>query len=424
MSVFDHIRALVRGIVQGGYHERSTANASFVAGVERLARADQRIVVLPEQLDADPWILNTQSGIVDLRTGAVRPHDPDALCTKITNAPVDEAQGAELWATFIHDITQGDAELASYLQRVAGYAATGVTSEDILVYLFGGGTNGKSSFIEAIAHALGNYAKAFSADVLMTSRGERHPTELAQFRGVRLAYTSEPTAGAAWNDARIKSLTGDATISARVMRSDHFEFSRSHKTAVLGNHLPRLDDVTEAIRRRMQVVPFRAVFKVQAGAGMRERLKAEAGGAILAWIVQGAAQWNLLGTAPPESVRALTDDYLAAQDDIGRWLNERCERIATAKERSSHLYENYKSWCKDQGVSPKSNPKLSEYLLGAFNREKGRDANVYVGLKLKRCGGCGDSSHFDRTRADTHTSEMGEPSTSSTTRTELVEEDA
>jgi putative DNA primase/helicase len=203
-------------------------------------------------------MLNTQSGIVDLRTGTVRPHDPDALCTKITNAQLDEAQGAELWSTFLRDITQGDAELANYLQRVAGYAATGVTSEDILVYLFGGGANGKSSFIEAVAHALGNYAKPFSADVLMTSRGERHPTELAQFRGVRLAYTSEPAAGA--EDDRGSKATGDATISARVMRSDHFEFSRSTRPP-LSNHLPRLDDVTEAIRRRMQVVPFRAVFR-------------------------------------------------------------------------------------------------------------------------------------------------------------------
>ena len=120
------------------------------------------------------------------------------------------------------DITLGDTALAEYLQRVAGYCATGVTTEDVLAYLFGIGANGKGSFAEAIAAALGDYAKVFAPEVLMESKGERHPTELAQFLGVRFALTSEPSSGAVWNDSRIKALTGDATISARFMRADNF----------------------------------------------------------------------------------------------------------------------------------------------------------------------------------------------------------
>ena len=72
--------------------------------------------------------------------------------------------------------------------------------------------------------ALGDYARVFPAEVLMEAQGERHPTELAQFMGVRFALTSEPASSATWNDSRIKSLTGDATISARFMRGDFFEF--------------------------------------------------------------------------------------------------------------------------------------------------------------------------------------------------------
>lgn len=383
--VYERIRELVRATVEGGKAERSTANASFIGGIERLLRTDQRLTVLPEQLDADPWLLNTQTGIVDLRTGIVRAHDPAALCTKITAARVDATEGAELWAAFLHDITQGDAELCAYLQRVAGYCTTGTTPEDVLVYLFGIGANGKGSFAEALAHALGDYAKMFPAEVLMEAKGERHPTDLAQFMGVRLALTSEPGSGATWNDSRVKSLTGDTVISARFMRGDFFTFERTHKTIVLGNHMPRLTEVTHAIRRRVQMVPFRAVFEqTPGGAGMRERLKAEASGAILAWAVEGARLWKSAGTSPPQCVRDLTDEYLSDQDLIGQWLAEKCERDAKAFERSSDLHRSYAGWCEGQGLRAKSNVALSASLVSAgFRKRATMVGKVFDGLRLK-----------------------------------------
>src|SRR5689334_9467804 len=83
--------------------------------------------------------------------------------------------------------------------------ATGVIPEDVLVFLYGLGSNGKTSWAEAIAHALGDYARVFPPEVLMESKGERHPTEIAQFMGVRFALTSEPPSSATWSDSRIKS---------------------------------------------------------------------------------------------------------------------------------------------------------------------------------------------------------------------------
>ncbi len=383
-NVYALIRDMIRVRVAGTKHERCTASASYVGGVERLARFDQSLVVLPEQLDSDPWALNTQDGIVDLRTGKTRPHYPADLCTRITAAGLDAAQGAELWARFLADITKGNADLAAYLQRVAGYFATGVVNEDVLVYLFGVGANGKSSWAEAVAHTLGDYAKVFPAEVLMESKGERHPTDLAQFIGVRFALTSEPASGSTWNDSRIKSLTGDATISARFMRGDFFEFQRSHKTMVVGNHMPRLSDVTHAIKRRVQMVPFRAVFQPQPGLGMRERLKAEAGGAILAWIVEGARHWQAAGTAPPAVVTNLTNEYLSEQDVIGQWMKDRCILDAKATERSSVLHRDYADWCEQQGYPPKSNLALSTHLVSAgFHKVSNMIGRVFHGIKLR-----------------------------------------
>jgi putative DNA primase/helicase len=382
-AVFALIRAIVREAVGGTKHERRLATANTIAGVERLARYDQSVVIQPDALDADPWLLNTQSGIVNLRDGSKVPHDPAALMTRITAAAPVDAEGEALWSRFLADITQGDTEMSAYLQRLAGYCATGATSEDILPYLFGVGSNGKSSFAEALTAALGDYALVFAPEVMMETRGERHPTELAQFMGVRLALCSEPSSSATWNDSRVKSLTGDATISARFMRGDNFTFRRAHKTIVIGNHMPKLNAVTPAIRRRMQMVPFRAVFAPLAGKGMRERLQEKTLGAVLAWAIKGTVEWTSHGTSPPASVRLLTDEYLADEDGFGHWLEECCIHEETGMERSSDLHRNYQSWCDRNGARPESNALLSRYLVGSgFSRKRTMVGRCFYGLRL------------------------------------------
>lgn len=386
--VWERIRLLARESCVGKKNEARTANSRFISGVEHLLRTDQSMVMLPNAFDADPWILNTQSGIVDLKTGELLEHDPRYLCTKITRAEFKDNEGLELWLDFLADVTQGDTDLASYLQRLAGYCATGSITEDILVFIFGPGGNGKGTFAEAIAHVLGSYAKMFSPDVLVETQGNRHPTELAQFLGARFALTSEPPSNATWNDSRVKSLTGDSTINARFMGGNFFDFERTHKTMILGNHMPRLNEVSASIRRRVQVVPFRAVFENSVGDGMRERLKREAGGAILSWIIGGAKAWAKEGTKPPRAVAELTSEYISDQDLIGQWLQERTERAVETKfERSGDLHKNYSNWCEGQGYRPKSNLKLSEYLSSAgYLKKVTAIGRVFAGIQIKYTG--------------------------------------
>lgn len=135
------------------------------------------------------------------------------------------------------------------------------------------------------------------------------------------------------------------------------------------------------------MVPFRAVFETSAGHGMRERLKQEALPAILAWIVAGAAEWQAVGTKPPQCVRDLTADYLDEQDVVGQWLDERCERQPDAVERSGDLHKDYAQWCDGQGIRPWSNKALSEHLRSAgFEKKATMVGKCFHGLKLKPAG--------------------------------------
>jgi len=148
--------------------------------------------------------------------------------------------------------------------------------------------------------------------------------------------------------------------------------------------MPRLNAVTQAIRRRMQMVPFRAVFAASPGVGIRERLKQEALGAVLAWAIVGTAQWLSLGTSPPEAVRLLTEEYLGEEDSFGQWLADKCLRDETGFERSSDLHRSYRSWCEKSGVRPESNALLSRYLVGiGFSKERTMVGRCFRGLRLR-----------------------------------------
>ncbi|GIK88051.1 MAG: hypothetical protein BroJett026_35320 [Betaproteobacteria bacterium] len=408
--VAEEIRRMIREITVMGEVDRSQVSTSQVSAVEKMARNDPRLLVEQDQLDADHLLLNTPSGLVDLRTGLCRPSDPEALCTKLTSAAWCPGEGEEIWKKFLREITQGDQEIEHYLQRAFGYASTGETREHVLICLHGDGSNGKSTFVEAIAHALGAYARPFAPEVLMESRVERHQTEIAQFDGMRLAYTSEPASSSTWNDSRIKSLTGDAVISARRMRQDQTSFPRTHKTVVLCNRLPRLSDTSHAIRRRVHVVDFNAVFETAPGESIGDKLKRECGGAILAWLAAGAREWMRAGTAPPACVVARSAEYVDQHDAVNRWARARCEPRPGGFEASAKLYGDFERWRAAAGEVYLSMKAFSMRLARIYEKGETSRANGFRGIALVE-EGCGGSTDCDRLHHSSTTSEFEQPST-------------
>jgi putative DNA primase/helicase len=210
---------------------RKVASAQTRAAVVSLAGEDRRLVATIEQWDADPWLLNTPDGVVDLHTGKLREHRREDYMTKQT--AVSPAGDCPMWKKFLSEITDGDGELQRYLQRIAGYCLTGTTHEQELFFFYGSGGNGKGVWVLTIAGILHNYHRASSIETFTVARTERHPTELAGLVGARLVTASETEEGRRWSESRIKELTGNDKITARFMRQDFFDFFPAVQVAVL-----------------------------------------------------------------------------------------------------------------------------------------------------------------------------------------------
>lgn len=238
-----------------------------------------------------------------------------------------------------------DAELIAYLQRLAGYWLTGITREHAIVFLHGQGGNGKSVFLDTLLYVLGDYGRTAPMSVFLASGRNEHPTELAGLQGARLVAANETNISGAWNEARLKSLSGGDRIAARFIRGNYYEYTPQFKLLLVGNVKPTFAGVDAAMRRRLHLVSFDHTPPVP-DRELLEKLKGEAPG-ILAWMIEGCVAWQKEGLNPPLSILKATTEYLDDQDTLGRWLSDECNLGEKLSASSTELYASYKRWCEE-----------------------------------------------------------------------------
>jgi putative DNA primase/helicase len=365
---------------------RSCLSAAGTTGITRQAQSDARIVAPFDALDADPWALNTPNGIIDLRTGRLGPSNPDALCTRSTAVPYDDAADLSRWLEFLTDTFGGDQDLISYLQRLVGYSAVGLVGPHVLPFAHGSGGNGKGVFLEALAGVLGDYATTAPNGFLMQQPFPGHETELARLAGARMVICSEVNEDDKFDEAKVKALTGGDSVTARFMRQDHFTFRPTHQLWLMGNHQPAVRAGGRSFWRRLRLVPFeREVPDDKMVDDLQGILVRDHGPALLAWIAAGAAAYHAGGLREPEKVKVATAEYAHDQDTVARFVEECC-RIGGGDHvtiKMSKLREAYEAWCGAEGVKPVTAKRLGMDLQKVgVTRPRNMTARSYGNIAL------------------------------------------
>ncbi|MDA0652759.1 MAG: phage/plasmid primase, P4 family [Proteobacteria bacterium] len=374
LAVFDRVRGLCR--------RHGPARAATVAAVETLSRSDRRMAATTGQWDVESFWLNTPVEMIDLKSGNRYRHDPEKYCSKIT--AISAHGGCALWIKFLAEITAGDQELVDYLQRLSGYCLSGSTREHALFFLYGTGANGKSVFINTISGILGDYHRTAPIETFTQSKNDRHPTELAMLQGARLVTATETEQGRPWAESKVKALTGGDPIAARFMQKDFFEYIPIFKLLIAGNHKPRLTSVDEAIRRRMNLIPFSVTVPAEKrDEELPAKLKAEWCG-ILQWMVEGCLAWQEQGLNPPTVVRDATSEYLDTQDAFSQWVDECCEPVSYSFEKQSDLFKSWKKWAEERGLESGTLNDLKDKLSVKFawKRQAGTGQRGFDGIRL------------------------------------------
>lgn len=381
-NIRDFLRLRSRNDAPDEATRKRLRSAQTVAAVERLCQSEPKWATTLDMWDADPWALCTPGGVVDLRTGSLQPSNPAQLNMKQT--AVTPGGECPQWLEFLRVVTDGDGELADFLQRVAGYALTGSTREHALFFAYGTGRNGKGVFKDTLAGILGDYSTTAPMESFTETRGEHHPTDLAGLVGARLVSASETEEGRRWNESRIKALTGGDTISARFMRGDFFEFQPTFKLFIAGNHRPRLQSVDEAMRARLHLIPFTVTIPPERrDLDLAEKLRAEWPG-ILNWMIAGCLDYQSRGLAPPARVRAATADYFGVQDVFGAWLAESCEQGPDKWDPPSRLFASWKRYAEDSRERVGRQAEFTDRMEAAgFSQGRNAGGRFWRGIAAK-----------------------------------------
>lgn len=375
---------------------QSTGTKKTIDAVLGLTRTEPGINVSLAEFDAQPWLLNVENGVVDLRTGGITPHDPNLRLTQLAAVKYEPNARSELWERFVREVTCGDEEIARFLQQSFGIALTGDVSDEVLHCHNGSGCNGKSTALEAMRAMMGDYAAVAPPNLFTARNFDSHPTDIASLHGKRFVTAIEQEANRALREALVKSLTGGDTIRTRRMREDFWEMRPTWHIHIAYNRAPRLSGTDDGIRRRLRVVPWAASFKDRPDHTVKDRLlgTAERPG-ILAWCIDGLRQRLAAGRLEsPQAVMIATDDYIDDEDLVGRFVADCCSTDdPRAEAEIRETLAAFKQWMQADGTPRQVVDTYTANMLGRELARRGfgkrrpdhgphRKRTVYVGLRL------------------------------------------
>jgi len=344
LSIFDEAKAAAdpdRQKALASWAVKSQSRYALAAMVD-LARPDLAVNV--SALDADPFAFNVLNGTIDLKTGELRPHDPDDLLTCLAPVRFDPAAKCPLWDAFLDRIMDHNTALIGYLQRRAGMCLTADISEQSLWMDHGGGANGKSVHLDTLTGLMGDYAGEAPPDLLLMRNNPEHPTEIADLCGRRLVVASETDEGRRLRVQLVKRLTGNSRLKARYMRGDYFEFPRTHKLILATNNRPIIKETTLAIWRRIKLVPFGVtVPPEEQDRHLTEKLAKERPG-ILNWAIKGCLAWQRDGMNEPAEVLTATAAYQSEQDPLADFFDTACIFASHVEAPRADLFACYAAW--------------------------------------------------------------------------------
>jgi len=372
--------------------------AVMVRNMVSLASSDPRVVVPMGELDKHSHLLGVGNGAVDLTTGALLPPDREHWITTITPVEYDPEATCPLFEQTVRDVFHGDNDMVAFFQRVVGYSILGQPKEDVMVIPYGAGSNGKSTVLGAIRHALGEHARAASADTFLATGGPGNSAgsareDILRLRGARFVYVGEPDEGSELREGLIKSMTGGDPMPARGLWSKvTVEVVPTWVAFMPTNHRPIVKGDDHAIWRRLLPVPFTRNFdkdkQVKKDPQRAEKLEAEAAG-ILRWCVDGALAYQIEGLNPPAKVRAAHDEYRQDMDLLAEWLDTCCEVGPGFAASSSALWNSWEYFARNRGELRfiPSSKSLGRRLLSrgfaAVRDSHGLRGRGFVGLRVR-----------------------------------------
>lgn len=315
---------------------KSMLSGNALAQILKLCRGIEPLYQRYEDFDTDRDVLNCQNGLLDLRTGNLEPHSYKQLTTKIAYVEFDPNAIHKDWDKALEAIP---ADVMDWAQIRYGQGITGhMPSDDRLIIEHGRGSNGKSTIVDAISGALGDYYRLVSNKILLASDRDGVPTEFMDLKGLRFAQLEETPEARRLDVNKMKQTVGTSQITARYMRQDSITFDTTHSMFITTNNVPVVNETDEGSWRRLALFKYPYTFRTNpediktewdrlGEEGLKQRVKMDKGvhQAALAWLVRGAVAWyenDCIMPPLPHRIQRDTDEWRKSSDLVMIFVDE------------------------------------------------------------------------------------------------------
>ena len=359
-----------------------------------ISDAESVYPIAMSEFDKNIYYLNCENGTLDLRTGEFHEHNPEDKLTKMAGAAYDPSATSDRFLRFVNEVMSNDADKAVFMQKTLGYGLTGDTRYECMFFYYGATTrNGKGTLMESTLNVMGDYGITVRPETIAAKPtcNSQNPTEdIARLAGVRFANISEPRRGLVLNEAQIKIMTGNDTLNARFLHENSFDFKPQFKLYVNTNYLPAITDMTLFSSGRIVIIPFDRHFEEwEQDQNLKyEFSKPMVKSAILNWLIEGYTLLLKEGLAQPVSVKAAIQAYEHESDKIRLFADECLEEQDGNEVRTSSVYQEYRSWCSENGCYPENSRNFNQALrsIGTIVRKRpkggGEKTTVLIGYRL------------------------------------------
>lgn len=347
--------------------------------------AEPHVPVTPEEMDADPYLLNFRNGTLDLRSFELMPHSSERMITKLVHTDYVLKARCPRFDLFVERIL---GPLSGYVQKAIGYSLTGITSEKAVFLCYGKTNSGKTTFLELFRHLFAEYATLIMVDALTFREHEDNNSkaDLADLRGARFAMTSETEEGQRLKEGKLKRITqGQGLIKSVRKYENPIEFPETHKLWLDCNHKPVIHGTDDAIWRRLRLIPFeRPLADSEIDDQLPVKLRENEAEGIIAWAVEGTRNWQRERLGRIAEVDKATNNWRSEQDHLGAFRQSRCFESEMVSVSADPLYQQYRRWAEEAGERPMTQTMFGTRLAEVFEKGKdGRGRVVYHGIALK-----------------------------------------
>jgi putative DNA primase/helicase len=376
----DIVRRLTHGLLRdASKNDRLEGTVALVKEDSKVAASELNPVVMD--------LLNVQNGMLDWRTGILKPYSPEYRSTFQIAAPYVPGERSEALDRFLEEVFPQDALLLA--EELVGYLLRATTKFQKAFMLLGDGANGKSTFLSMLTTFLGEDSVSnISLQDLVENR-----FAAAELQGKLVnIYADLPSSSLEQSDV-FKAIVGGDTIKAERKFGQPFKLTPTARLLFSANDLPRSRDLSSAYFRRWVIIPFPNKFEdSKAKKDLLGLLTTQqARSALLNRAVEGLRRLEAQqGFTTCASVQAAGEAYRRQCDPAIEFISERLEATPGSVLGKTEVYDMFKQWTVAAGrQSPESQAALNQRLVQVLcvvekrMRRAGRFERVWVGLSWK-----------------------------------------